>query len=371
MKSTIHRSAIAAASLSLALSACGGGGSSTSTTGAAAPASGASATPATPASGASSTPAASAAITLLPAPGASASAFAPSGDVVNDSLGYLNDKRAQLGLPAFAFQAAVAQAATNHAVYVQENNSPGHYETAGLPGYTGVSPSDRVNALYPTAAVSEIVAGVTGPFTSSIEPIDMLFDAPFHRSITLFDSVFAGPGVALTTDPTKFSVLNVDFADYKQFVPDNELIAYPYPGQANAKTSWVANESPNPFASAPQYIDQSVGYPITLDGAGNAAFSSIAFTITDPTGASVPCLEADNTNNAEAVRLAMCVPYAPLAASTVYSVKVTGSLTNTTIPSPQAFSVAWSFTTAASPATAKAAAGAAGAKGSTRKVFVN
>jgi hypothetical protein len=99
MKTIIYCTAIAA-SLSLALSACGGGGSgnSASTTGTAAPSSGASATPATgasatPASGASS-PAATAAISLFPAVGPSASSFTPTGDTVNDAMAYVNDKRA-------------------------------------------------------------------------------------------------------------------------------------------------------------------------------------------------------------------------------------------------------------------------------------
>lgn len=363
MNSAIQRSAMAAAaSLSLALSACGGGGGSSPSAGAAAPASGASG--ASPASGASATPAsgassaaASTAISLFPAPGAAVSDYLPTGDIINDSLGYTNAKRAQLGLPPVAFQAAVAQAATNHSLYSQTNNAPGHYETAGTPGFTGATPADRVTALYPTNSVGEIVAGRTGAFPASTEPIEDLFDAPFHRGIMVFDFVFAGVGVAQTTDPTKFSVLTVDFADYKAFVPDNQLIAYPFPGQANAKAAWLDIESPDPLAAAPQsYTGQMVGYPITLSGAGNASFSNVVFKITDPTGAAVPCQEVDNSNNSEATRLALCVPFKPLLASTAYNVSVTGSLTNTTIPSPQAFAVSWSFTTQpAAAATAKSA----------------
>ncbi|SAL11441.1 Allergen V5/Tpx-1 family protein [Caballeronia udeis] len=365
MKSTIRRSAIAAATASVFLSACGGGGSS-STTGAAAPASGASAapatpisgaTPATPASGASSTPAASAAISLFAAPGAAVSDYAATGDIINDSLGFMNAKRAQLGLPPVAFQSAVAQAAANHSLYVQTNNAPGHYETAGTPGFTGATPTDRVNALYPTNSAGEIVAGQTGAFPTSVEPIDALFDAPFHRAIMVYDWVFAGPGAALTADPAKWSALTVDFADHKTVVPDDKLVAYPYPGQANAKASWLDIESPDPLAGSGQlYSGQTVGYPVTLSGAGNAAFSNIVFVITDPTGAAVPCQEVDNSNNAEATRLALCVPFKPLNPSTTYNVAVTGSLTNTSIPNPQAFAVSWSFTTqSASAATAKAA----------------
>jgi len=352
MKSTIYCMAIAT-SLSLALSACGGGGSgnSASTTGTAAPSSGASATPATgasttPASGASS-PAATAAISLFPAVGPSASSFTPTGDTVNDAMAYVNDKRAQVGLPAFAYQSAVAQAATDHAVYAQANNALGHFEAAGMPDYTGVTPTDRVNALFPTTGAGEIFASSSGPFSSSTEPIELLFDAPFHRSVTLFDFVYAGPGVALSTDFSKLSVFDEDFAGYRAVVPDNQLVAYPYNGQTNTNTSWFANESPNPLAASPQYIGTVVGYPITLSGSNNAAFSNVAFTITDANGINVPCEEIDSSNNTEATRLALCTPFQPLSPSTTYSVKVSGSLTNASIPTPQPFAVNWSFTTAA------------------------
>ena len=64
---------------------------------------------------------------------------------------------------------------------------------------------------------------------------------------------------------------------------------------------------------------------------------------------------SDSSNSAEAMRLALCVPYQPFAANATYRVTVTGSLTNTSITTPTAFSVSWSFTTgAASAATSKA-----------------
>ncbi|MGV7247131.1 CAP domain-containing protein [Caballeronia sp. M23-90] len=304
---------------------------------------------------------------MLAAPGAAVTDYAATGDLINDSLGFINAKRGQLGLPPLGFQSAVAQAAADHSLYNQTNNAVGHFETAGLPGFTGVSPTDRVNALYPTDSVGEIVDTQTGAFTSSTGPIEALFDAPFHRGIILFDTTLVGVGAAQTTNPLKFSALTADFVDYKAFVPDNKLIAYPYPGQTNAKAAWQDFELPDPLAAAGKnYAGQTVGYPITLSGAGNAAFSNIAFEITDATGAAVPCQEVDSSNNDEATRLALCTPIAPLAASATYSVHVTGSLTNVTIPTPRAFDVSWSFTTApATPAAAKTEVG-----GPARRVII-
>ncbi|WP_133647526.1 CAP domain-containing protein [Paraburkholderia flava] len=289
---------------------------------------------------------AAATISLIAAPGASAGSFTATGDVADDTLGYINHQRAQIGLPALSFNSSVAQAATNHSLWEQDNNTIGHVETAGQPGYTAATPSDRVNMFYKSASVGEITAGFSGPFASSTEAIQALFDAPFHRAIALFDSVYAGPGVAATTDPSKLSTLTVDFADNKPFIQDSQLIAWPYNGMTGVNTGWVANESPNPVAAQPSLEGTVVGYPVTLSGGGNAAFSNVSFTIADASGANAPCIETDSSNNAEATRLAMCVPTAKLKTNTTYTVKVSGSLSNTTLAATP-FALSWTFTTAA------------------------
>ncbi|CAJ3070631.1 CAP domain-containing protein [Burkholderia pseudomallei] len=333
--------AIAAAAL---LAACGGGGGSSGSGGSSS---------GTSSSGSPAT-SANAQVALVAAPGAAAASFTPTGDVINDSLGFINYQRAQVGLSALAFQSGVAQAATNHSVWEQDNNLIGHIEASNQQGYTAASPLDRVNLYYKTTSVGEVTAGMSGPFTSSTEAIQELFDAPFHRAIILFDAVYAGVGDALATSPSQLSTLTVDFADYKQVVQDNQLIAWPYNGQTNVNTSWLANESPNPMAAAPQYEGQVVGYPVTLSGSDNAAFSNVTFTITNPAGVQVPCQEVDSSNNADATREAMCVPFQPLDTSTTYTVKATGTLTNTSLPATP-FTLSWQFTTLATANEAKAA----------------
>jgi len=338
-------SSLALAALA-ALAACGGGGGGNSSSPTSANGTGA------------TTPPPTAAIALLTPAGPSAGAFTPTGDVVADSLSYANSMRLQLGLKAFNQSATgpsgqpitlIAKAAANHALYLFDNNSTGHFETSGLPGYTGNAPADRVAAAgYTTNSVGEIAANIGGAFTSSTQAVDSLFDAPFHRAIFLFDTTNVGFGQGPTnSDPSKFSTLVGDFTDYVQETPDNILVAYPYNGQTNVKPSWVANESPNPVAAynSGSLEGATVGYPVTLSASGNGAFSNINFLISDPSGNAVPCIETDNTNNSEATRLAICVPIAPLANNALYKVTVSGSLTNTSIPTATAFSVSWSFTT--------------------------
>ncbi|WP_244827120.1 CAP domain-containing protein [Caballeronia sp. TF1N1] len=332
-----------AAAFALFLAACGGGGGNSG--GAATTPTGSGANTGGGANTGADTNTNTSSISLLTPAGAGS--FTATGDVVNDSLAYTNAMRAQLGLSALKYVPAVAQAATSHALNMQATNNVGHYEAAGQPNFTGVSPSDRVAAAgYATNSVGEIAAGFLGPFSSSTEAIDGLFDAPFHRAIFLFDTTGVGFGQAPSADMTKYSTFTGDFVDYVASTPDNKLVAYPYDGQTNVKPQWQAVETPNPIeAKHPNLVGQNVGYPVTLSAAGNGAFSNVVFTITDAAGNNVPCDETDNSNNAEATRLAMCVSPTVLANNTTYKVTVTGSLTNTSITTATPFSVSWSFTT--------------------------
>ncbi|WP_254220707.1 CAP domain-containing protein [Burkholderia glumae] len=342
MRKTIFAAALAAA----ALTACGGGdnnnGAAASGSGNASAGGGATAGGTGTSKG---TGTSASAIALVSAPGAGAAGtFTAAGDAPTDSLAYLNYLRAQVGLPALAIQSGVAQAAQAHSSWEQLNNTIGHYETSGTTGYTGYSPSDRVNLHYTTNAVGEVTAGFAGSFTSSTEAAQALFDAPFHRAVMLYDSANAGAGSVATTSLTQYSTLTIDFADYKQFLADNQLVAWPYSGMTGANTSWFANESPNPMPA--QYQSTTVGYPVTLTGGGNASFSNVSFAIKDASGNNVPCQEVDSSNNSEASREAMCVPFAPLAVNTTYTVSVSGSLANTSFAATP-FSLSWQFTTAA------------------------
>ena len=350
------RGLAAVSALALVLAACGGGGggessgtastTGSSNTGAGKGNSGTSGTGGSDSTSTTNlTP--SSAISLLTPAGAGAATLTTTGDVINDSFAYMNVKRAELGLTPLKYVSAVGVAAANHARYMQSAGAIGHYEVAGQPNYTGVTPADRVAAAgYRTSSAGEIAAGFGGSFASSTQAVDALFDAPFHRAIFLFDTSGVGIGQTPTTDPAKYSTFVADFVDYVASTPDGKLVAWPYDGQTNVKPSWIANESPNPMARAPQYILKTVGYPVTLSASGNGAFSSVKFAITDASGNAVACEETDNSNNAESARLAMCVPYQPLSANAAYKVTVTGALTNTSITTPTAFSVSWSFTTA-------------------------
>lgn len=320
-----------------ALSACGGGGGSSS--------------PAT--TPAATTPAPTTkTIALVPAPGAGSSTFTATGDFPTDALAFLNFQRAQVGMPALTVQSGIAQAALNHSLWEQGQNTVSHVETAGQAGFTGVNSIDRVNKYFASSIVGEVttdyISGLGGTANSAMSD---LFDAPFHRGAMLMNWLYAGAGQA-AGDSLHFSFITVDFATTDSVDRDTQLVAWPYDGQVNANTSWKDNETPDPMAGTAYARGTTgapiVGYPITLQGFNAAQFSNVTFKVTDATGAAVSCIELDSSNSTEAQAdmLAECTPTTPLATNTKYTVTVTGKLSNASFAATP-FSVTWSFTTAA------------------------
>src|SRR2546423_6648476 len=98
--------------------------------------------------------------------------------VQTDMLQTLNDHRASVGAPTIAADARVNAASQNHANYSSANGYMGHYETSGLPYYTGYAPHDRlVAAGWSTTFVSEAAPG--GP--TRIAGVNPPWDGPYHR----------------------------------------------------------------------------------------------------------------------------------------------------------------------------------------------
>ncbi|MEJ0003711.1 MAG: CAP domain-containing protein [Pararobbsia sp.] len=310
------------------LTACGGGGSSPTDT------------------GASQSAAAAPATLMVPA-------FAPqtvvaTGDPAADSVTYLNSTHFNIGYPGVpAIDAGLASVAKNHTLYLVDNATSGHGETPGAPGFTGATPAARIAAVGSYAPTGEVViGGDPAAFPSSVSPVQVLFDAPYHRLVMLGN--FAQMGVASTTGAA-WQALTIDFGNQIASANELQLAAYPYPGQTGAATHWLANEEPNPFATQPQYAMTTVGYPITIQSTVGTMLNSIAFTLTDAGGNNVACLAVTPATDNTLSNGAMCIPYAPLQANTRYVIHVTGVLAvqgvlaQTSEAHP--IDVSWSFTT--------------------------
>lgn len=110
-----------------------------------------------------------------------------SADIINDtatnppatdSYSYLNQLRTAAGMNTLNTNSVLAQAAQNHSHYLASNNVISHDESAGLPGYTGATPSQRVvYAGYFSLTVGEGIANGK----SANDAIDNLMSAIYHR----------------------------------------------------------------------------------------------------------------------------------------------------------------------------------------------
>jgi uncharacterized protein YkwD len=332
------------------LAACGGGGSSDSNS-TSKPAGAGSAN----AGNEAGSVAASQKVTFLP-PASNPQQVTPTGDATVDGIAFTNAVRHNVGYPtAIAVDNGLTTSSQNHASYLVANSTMGHYETAGLPGYTGASPFGRIAAVgFPNAATEVTISGDVRAFSSSLTAVQLIFDAPYHRMAMLAD--YARMGVGSVNSAT-WGAFNIDFGDQTTDLSSSQVVAYPYAGQTVVPTSWYAYEDPDPFASAPQYRQTNTGYPVTIQGKLFSKLSSVHISISDSGGNTVLCQLQTPENDSHLTSGAMCIPFAPLTASSTYTVHAVGVLTDSfaTGAAAHPMDLTWSFTTA-SPSDAKAKA---------------
>ncbi|MEA2662114.1 MAG: hypothetical protein QOH08_1686 [Chloroflexota bacterium] len=229
--------------------------------------------------------------------------------IQTDMLQTLNDHRAAVGAPTIAADARVNAAAQNHANYSSANGYMGHYETTGLPYYTGYGPRDRLIAAgWSTSFVSEVATGGS----TGIAGVNQLWDAPYHRLGMMHpNSVSTGWG---------FSTLGSRGSTVGDFVYDFSArpvnyVRSPAAGQAGIPTSWSGQESPNPL---PAGVSGPVGYPIMIVYSAGQNVTMRAAEIVAPGGARLPIYYAPQQFEYD---YQVIIPQKPLAAGTTYHVR--------------------------------------------------
>jgi uncharacterized protein YkwD len=248
--------------------------------------------------------------------------------VQTDMLQTLNDHRFAVGAPTIGADARVNAAAQNHANYSSANGIMGHFETAGLPYYTGYAPRDRLIAAgWTTSFVSEVATGGN----TAISGVNQLWDAPYHRLGMMHpNSVATGWGYAtLGTRPSTVGDFVYDFSQR----PVN-YVRSPAAGQSGIPTSWSGGESPSPL---PAGVSGPVGYPIMVVYSAGQNVTMRAAEIVAPGGARLPIYYVPQQFEYD---YQVIIPQQPLAAATTYHVRfdinVNGVMTTNE----------WDFTTA-------------------------
>src|SRR2546425_6209208 len=225
-----------------------------------------------------------------------------------DMLLLTNQFRYAVGSPTVPADPRLTQAAQTHANYNSANSITGHFETAGLPYYTGYSARDRLIAQgWTTSSVSEVATG-----GSALAGVRQLWDAPYHRLGMMHPQA--------TTIGWGHSGLNGRESTVADLVYDFgfravDFVRSPADRQTNIPTSWSGRESPNPL---PAGVSGPVGYPIMLIYSQGRNVTMRAAESVAPTGTRLPIYYAPQQFEYD---YQVIVPQQPLVANTTYHVR--------------------------------------------------
>ena len=226
-----------------------------------------------------------------------------------DMLQTLNDHRFAVGSPTIGADARVNNAAQNHANYSSANGYMGHFETSGLPYYTGYSARDRLIAAgWSTSFVSEVATGGS----SGVAGVNQLWDAPYHR-LGMMHPNSVSTGWGYSTLGSRGSTVGDFVYDFGQRPVD--YVRSPAAGQSGIPTSWSGQESPNPL---PAGTSGPVGYPIMVVYSAAQGVTMRAAEVVAPDGSRLPIYYAPQQFEYD---YQVIVPQKPLASGTTYHVR--------------------------------------------------
>ncbi len=246
------------------------------------------------------------------------------------AIEWVNTLRRRMGLPDVVADARLNLASTLHSKYLAQNNTTGHFQTEGKPGFFGVDPGDRAAAAGLVGNSWEVVE--FGSDTPE-EALRNLVDAPYHRLPFLQpEAVLFGSGGQTRRLTATFSMSSAV-----------QTVAHPYEGQSDVPRSWDKNERPNPFRMHGA-VKRPTGYPIMLV---HFAKEPLKMTVrsaklTDGRGLEVPCYLNTPENDNQLTNAMFLIPKAPLAANMTYVAQISA-----TVAGGVDVSRTWSFSTRA------------------------
>lgn len=264
-----------------------------------------------------------------------------SGTTAQDGLNWINYRRTQIGLsPMLLSNSLINAAAQGHSNYQKANNTVTHVQTAGQPGFTGATLTDRLSAagyvLTPPYAAGEVIAAATD--ASGFVLSEQLITAIYHRFV-IFEPIFKDIGAGSASVAGGYTYFTSDFAASNGYAPGlarGNVVIYPFANQLKVATNFFTDqETPDPVAN-----QNETGYPVSVHANLGSVLSVTTFTLRPHGGAvlSVKLLSGDT--DAETPRSAAAIiPLAVLAANTTYDVAFSGSVDSVSVTR------AWSFTT--------------------------
>ena len=255
-----------------------------------------------------------------------------------EALAEINRSRQSIGLSAVTTNALLQTAAQAHADYQQTHvNGLSHDETPGLAGFTGATPSARINAAGYAFSVNNEV--IDGGATAGAEAVRNLIRAIYHR-FGVFASTVAEVGIGMASASGKMPVTTLNFAATaanRATPPTDWLGIYPTDRQTGVERDFLSDtETPDPVAG----IDR-VAYPVSLQVNENETLTVGRFSLAPEGGAALEVQLLSAATDAHTPKYAASIiAKAPLAYGTRYTVVFEGSRNGA------AFNKSWQFETA-------------------------
>jgi uncharacterized protein YkwD len=275
--------------------------------------------------------------------GQDASAPVLANNIPTDGFNWINYRRKQAGVGTLARNNMLDRSSQAHSDYQRMNNVVTHDEKPDLPGFTGVTVENRVQAAGYTLAGSyvsgEIIAATTS--NSGFYMAEQLVSAIYHRFV-MFEPLFRdmGTGTGTTSAGYNFFTTNLGATrGYSAGLPSHTIVTWPFNGQTGVEPNFLSDsEEPDPI---PDNGVNEVGYPISVHANLTETVVVQSFTVHARGGANLNTrlLVQGQDKNTNMASVAAIVPMSRLASNTIYDVSFTGTVGGTRVTRD------WSFTT--------------------------
>lgn len=241
----------------------------------------------------------------------------------------VNKFRARLGLPNCVMDNRLAAAALAHSEFLELNHIQGHFQKQGMPGFFGISPSERLESY---GFLDDSWEVVSYGLPKVEDAVQNLFDAPYHRL------PFMQPGVLSCGGGNQGVNCTVEFS---RSTLEGSAVS-PANGEKDVKVSWFSRERPDPLRIHADLRQHLVGYPVVLAAFGDYEGKLVVDEAKLTTGGQeVKAVLNQPSNDEKLTQACVLIPVDPLKKATKYAVSIKAHLGS------KDFSQEWSFTTAA------------------------
>lgn len=263
-----------------------------------------------------------------------------TGNTSTDGFNWINFRRQQLGVPSLSRNSLIDVAAQGHSDYQKLNATITHDQTAGNPGFTGVTLTDRLKAAgyvfnQNRYAYGEVISA--SGVTSGFEAADGLISAIYHRFV-MFEPMFKEAGAGAGSVSGGYTYFTTDFAanGLGTGLGQGNFVTYPVANQERVPTIFYSDsETPDPVPG-----QNEVGYPVSIHADITAVVNVQSFTLQPRGGAALSVrLLTRALDDKTLPSAAAIVPLSVLKAGTTYDAQFVGTVNGV------AANRSWSFTT--------------------------